>query len=100
MPRAAIVIPEPAIHELCRRYSVKELAVFGSALRHDFRPDSDVDFLVEFQPDARIGFLAIGRMQQELEALVDRRVDLVPKLGLKRLIRDEVLADHEIIYEA
>ena len=100
MPRAAIAIPEPAIRDICRRYSVKELAVFGSALRDDFRPDSDVDFLVEFQPDAPIGFLAFGRMQQELEELVERRVDLVPKMGLKPLIRDTVLADREIIYEA
>ena len=100
MPRAAIAIPEAAIRDICQRYSVKELAVFGSALRDDFRPDSDVDFLVEFQPDARIGFLALGRMQQELEELVERPVDLVPKLGLKPLIRDAVLADREVLYEA
>src|SRR3954447_24966999 len=99
MPRTAIAIPEPDLRNLCRRYSVKELALFGSALRDDFRPDSDVDFLVEFEPDAPIGFLAFGRMQQELEALVERPVDLVPKLGLKPLIRDAVLADREIIYE-
>ncbi len=72
--------------------------MFGSVLRADFRPDSDVDVLVEFEPSARIGFLALGRMQRELAALFERPVNLVPKDGLKPVIRREVLASTEVIY--
>ena len=66
----------------------------------DFGLTSDVDFLVEFEPDAQIGFLALGRMQRELEALVGRPVDLVPRGGLKPRIRDAVLSTTEVVYAA
>ena len=98
MPEARIPIPKTEIGEFCRRNQVKSLALFGSVLRADFRPDSDVDILVEFQPGARIGFLAMSRMQRELAELLQRPVDLVPKDGLKSLIRDAVLADSEVVY--
>ena len=77
---------------------MKSLELFGSVLRADFRPDSDVDVLVEFEPGARIGFVALGRMQRELTALFERPVDLVPKDGLKPVIRQDVLASTEVIY--
>jgi hypothetical protein len=67
-------------------------------LRADFPPDSDVDLLVEFEPGAKIGFMALGRMQRELPALLERPVDLVPKDGLKPVIRRDVLASTEVIY--
>ncbi len=89
-----------AIAALCRRYQVRELALFGSALRGALRPDSDLDFLVEFEPEASVGLLALARMQRELEAVVGRGVDLVPRRGLKALIRDEVLASAEVLYAA
>lgn len=98
MPKARIPIPKAKINEFCRRNQVKSLALFGSVLRADFRPDSDVDILVEFQPGARIGFMAMGRMQRELTELLHRPVDLVPKEGLKPLIRDAVLANTEVVY--
>jgi hypothetical protein len=79
MSSAQIPIPQAKITDFCRRYQVRSLALFGSVLRADFRPDSDVDVLVEFEPAARIGFLALGRMQRELTALFERPVDLVPK---------------------
>jgi hypothetical protein len=98
MSSAQIPIPQAKITDFCRRYQVRSLALFGSVLRADFRPDSDVDVLVEFEPAARIGFLALGRMQRELTALFERPVDLVPKDGLKPVIRRDVLANTEIIH--
>ena len=98
MSQARIPIADAKIAEFCRRNQVKSLALFGSVLRADFRPDSDVDMLVEFEPDARIGFLALGRMRRELAALLDRPVDLVPRDGLKPLVRQEVLGGSEILY--
>jgi predicted nucleotidyltransferase len=91
-------IPGDKIQDLCRRYEVTELSVFGSATRDDFTTDSDVDILVEFQDTARVGFLRLLSLQRELSALVGRQVDLVPKQGLKPLIRQEVLDSREIIY--
>lgn len=79
---------------------MRELALFGSALRKDFRSDSDVDLLVEFEPDAPIGFLEFTALQNELSDLLHRKVDLVPKKDLKQLIRDEVLSQIEVIHAA
>ena len=98
MSRSRISIPQAKITDFCRRNQVKSLALFGSVLRADFRSDSDVDILVEFQPEARIGFMAMSRMQRELTELLHRPVDLVPKDGLKPLIREAVLADTEVVY--
>jgi predicted nucleotidyltransferase len=83
-----------------RRYKVRQLALFGSALRDDFGPESDVDFLVEFDPTAQIGFLTLAKLQRELSAMIRRRVDLVPKHGLKDRIRQAVLASAKVVYAA
>ncbi len=88
------------IRTLCERYRVAELALFGSARRADFSSDSDVDLLVTFQPNAAPGFLALAGLQRELAELLQRHVDLVPKDGLKALIRDDVLASAEVLYAA
>jgi hypothetical protein len=98
MIAAQIPIPVEAIAEFCRRNQIRELALFGSVLREDFRADSDVDVLVEFEPEAQIGLFALMRMQDELAQLLHRPVDLVPKLGLKPLIRDSVLASAQVVY--
>lgn len=95
---ATLDLPLDEIQDICRRYRVRELALFGSALRDDFRPKSDIDQLVEFQPDAHIGFMALGRMERELATVLRRDVDLVPKRGLKPLIRDDVISSSRIIY--
>ena len=84
--------------DYCRRNQIAYLALFGSAVRDELRPDSDVDLLVEFTLDARIGFLALGRIQRELAALFGRPVDLVPRGGLKPLIRQEVLQSARVLY--
>lgn len=99
-PQPKISIPSAQIEAFCRRNQIRRLSIFGSALRGDFRPDSDVDVLVEFEPGTQIGLFAFLRMQQELTALLQRPVDLVPQSGLKRVIRDSVLASAQVIYAA
>ncbi len=87
-----------AIKDLCERYQVKELSIFGSALREDFNAGSDIDLLVEFEPEAQIGFVTLSRMQRELSAILNRPVDLVPKGGLKTKIRDIVISNAKVLY--
>ena len=86
--------------ELCRRYGVKELSLFGSAVRGGMGPDSDVDIMVEFEPGVRIGLIRFESLVEELESLAERRVDLVTKRGLKPWVRSEVLKDARVIYAA
>lgn len=93
-------IPIADLEGICRRYQVRELALFGSTLRPGHSPESDVDLLVSFQPGARVTFTTLARMQRELEALLGRQVDLVPKDGLKPVIRDHVLATARVLYAA
>lgn len=98
MAQSQIKIPRDAIAAVARRYHVKELALFGSVLRDDFRADSDVDVLVEFEAEAPIGFLELAALARELSAVVDRKVDIVPKKGLKAIIRRSVLDSAQVIY--
>ena len=95
-----LVVPQPEIAEICRRYDVKELAVFGSAARGEMRPDSDIDLLVDFLPEARVSLLRHAAAERELTALLGRKVDLVSKRALKEAVRDEVLPQARIIYAA
>ena len=91
-------IPMDALSELCQQYFVRELELFGSVLRDDFRDDSDIDILVEFEPDAPIGLIEYVRLQRELATLLGRSVDLVEKAGLKPLIRDHIIASARPLY--
>ncbi|MCX6593579.1 MAG: nucleotidyltransferase family protein [Acidobacteria bacterium] len=86
--------------ELCRRYGVKELSLFGSAARGEMRPESDIDLMVEFQPGERVGLIRYETLAGELERLAGRKVDLVTKRGLKPWVRSEVLRDARVIYAA
>jgi predicted nucleotidyltransferase len=95
-----ITIPEDKVADFCRRNQIRRLALFGSVLREDFGPDSDVDVLVEFEPGAQIGFVALSRIRRELGELLQRPVDLVPRDGLKPKIRQTVLSSAEVIYAA
>lgn len=92
-----IVIPKEIITEFCRRHHIRKLAVFGSALREDFTPDSDVDVLVEFQKGFEPGF-AFFRMQDELSELLGRKVELHTPNFLSRYFRDKVLREAEVQY--
>jgi predicted nucleotidyltransferase len=98
--RIRVVVPQQELNEFCQRNNVKRLALFGSVLRKDFRPESDVDILVLFSPEARVGLLTLARMRRELTGLFNRRIDLVPMDGLKPAIREHVLSDFEEIYAA
>jgi predicted nucleotidyltransferase len=98
MAAPRIKVSKSKIADFCRRHHIRRLAIFGSFLREDFRPDSDVDVLVEFEPEAQVGFIALGRIQRELSALLQRPVDLVPREGLKPKIREAVLSSAEELY--
>ena len=98
IPRS-LELPREAIAEFCRRHHIRRLALFGSALRDDFRPDSDVDVLVEFDA-GHVPGLEFFSMQEELSAMLDRNVDLNTPKFLSRHFRDEVLAEAEVLYDA
>jgi predicted nucleotidyltransferase len=98
--RDRIDIPEAELAELARRYYVRELSLFGSVLRDDFRDDSDIDILVEFEPDAPVDLLDYIHFMNELTKLLGRKVDLVEKPGLRPFLRDEVLRSAQVIYVA
>jgi hypothetical protein len=93
-------VADEQVAAYCRKNRIKELSVFGSVLRSDFRADSDIDLLIEFMPEARVGLIAFSRMQRELSAIIGRPVDLVPKDGLKSYIRQAVLDSSRIVYAA
>jgi hypothetical protein len=100
MPKSKVRYPKESLESFCARYKVRRLALFGSVVRDDFRPDSDVDVLVSFDPAARVSFMTFGKMKRELSLIFRRPVDLVPQEGLKPAIRDEVLASAQEIYAA
>ncbi len=100
MTFAAVELPEAKLADFCRRHRVRELSLFGSAARGEMRPDSDIDLLVDFLPDARPGLLGLSAMMRELAAMLGRRVDLAVKPALKPLIRPSVLAEAKVIYAA
>lgn len=95
-----LVVPEAGVAEICRRYQVKELSVFGSAARGEMRSDSDIDLLVDFLPDARVSLLRHFAAERELSELLRRKVDLVSKRALRRTLRDEVLSHARLICAA
>jgi predicted nucleotidyltransferase len=95
-----IDIPIEKVSALCERYHVKELALFGSAVTGRLKRGSDIDFLVEFKPEARIGFVALSKMQRELTVLMRRKVDLVSKGGLKPILRKEIISTMSVLYAA
>lgn len=84
----------------CRRHHVRRLSLFGSVLREDFRPDSDVDVLVQFEPNYRIGFLGMAGMEIELSEILGRKVDLRTPAELSRYFREEVMASAEVAFAA
>lgn len=99
MPVANISPPREQIAEFCRRNHIRRLALFGSVLRDDFGPESDIDVLVEFEPGQRLGF-AFFALQEELSQILGRTVDLNTKEDLSRYFRAEVARTAELIYDA
>jgi predicted nucleotidyltransferase len=104
MVRGQIEIPDEALAEFCRRWKITELALFGSALRDDFRPDSDVDVLVSYAPDAHWSLLDVVGIEEELGRIVGRKVDLVSRRAIEQsynwIRRKEILETAQVIYAA
>lgn len=99
--RRKFSIPRKKIAEFCKRWSVTEFSLFGSVLRDDFRPDSDVDVMVTIDPKAHIGLFEIAEMMIELEGMFKRPVDLIEKEGLRNPYRRrEILRTAKVIYAA
>lgn len=97
---AQITIPQRIINDFCIQHRIKRLALFGSVLRDDFRPDSDIDVLVEFAPENRISMLSMVRLERELSELLNgRKVDLRTPSELSRYFRSEVLQSAEVLYD-
>jgi uncharacterized protein len=99
MPAHIQLDPE-FVSEFCKRNHIRKLALFGSVLTDRFRPESDVDVLVEFEPDGEPGLIGLARMQLDLEAVVGRPVDLRTPKDLSRFFREEVLRSAEVQYSA
>jgi hypothetical protein len=100
MGRAQIRIPKDQIAEYCKRNQVRRLSLFGSVLREDFGPDSDVDVLVEFEPGTRIGLIRLSGLEIELSNIVGRKVDLNTPGFLSKYFRDQILTEADVQYDA
>lgn len=100
--RPGIELPVDRIAEFCQRNHIRRLALYGSVLRDDFTPESDVDVLVEFEPDARVG-LSFFTMQDELSDMLGRRVDMNTFEGVEEsrnwLLKAEILGSAEVVYD-
>ena len=92
--------PEKQIADFCARHSVKRLSIFGSILRDDFRPDSDVDILVEFADGKTPGMFGFGAMILELSEMTDRNVDLRTPFDLSRHFRPHILSGARLLHAA
>lgn len=99
MSKIKIKVPREKIVEFCQRYHIRKLAFFGSVLRDDFSPNSDVDVLVEFEP-GHIPGLAFFAMQDELSKILGRKVDLNTAGFISKHFRDEVLRESRVEYVA
>lgn len=95
---AQLPIPQADLQAFCRAHSVRELSVFGSAVRGDFGANSDVDVLIELATEARVGLIALQRMRDELARIFGRPVDLLTKNGINRHIREDILREAQVIH--
>ena len=101
---AVLQIDQVRIGEFCKKWEVAEFAVFGSALRADFGPDSDIDVLVTFKPDSKRSLFELAQMQEELEGMFGRQVDLVTRSGIESsrnyLRRKAILSSARVVHAA
>jgi len=94
-------LPFAGIEDFCKRWKVREFSIFGSILREDFRPDSDVDILLSFSEDAPWGLFEFVDMKDELKRIFNREVDIVEAEGIRNPFRKrEILRTREVIYAA
>lgn len=99
-----VLIPEEKIKAFCRQWKIKEIALFGSVLRDDFNPASDVDVLVSWFPDAAWGLFSVSEMQEELSQILGRKVDLVSRTSIENsrnwIRKRHILENAETVYAA
>jgi hypothetical protein len=95
-----IEVDHESVAEFCERNGIRRLSFFGSVLRDDFTPESDVDVLVEFLPDKTVGYFGMARMERDLTSIIGRHVDFRTPRELSKYFRDEVLAEAEDEYVA
>lgn len=100
MKLGALEVDDAKLASLCAKHQVARLDAFGSVLRPDFGPGSDVDLLVRFQPGYRPGLLALSSLEEELAELLGRRVDMAEPSQLKWVIRDRVLEEAQVVFAA
>ena len=99
MGKARIRIPKERIAKFCRQNRVRRLSLFGSVLREDFGPESDVDILVEFEPGTRVGLIRLSGLEIELSNIVGRKIDLNTPGFLSKYYRDQILAEADVQYD-
>lgn len=100
-PQTRIPLPLERLASFCQKWKLQELALFGSVLREDFSPQSDIDVLVSFSPEARWSLFEFVEMKEELEELFGRDVDLVSRGGLRNPFRrHEILTTRQVVYAA
>lgn len=93
-----IELPKERIEKFCKRHHIRKLSLFGSALRDDFSPESDLDILVEFDPAHTPGFIRLAGMEIELTEILGRKADMRTAQDLSRYFRDEVLNSSKVQY--
>ncbi len=98
MVQPRISIPKNQIEEFCKRNHIRKLSLFGSVLRTNFRSDSDVDILVEFEPNYRVGFLRLSGLELELSKILGRKADLRTPAELSHYFRQDVLKTAQVQY--
>lgn len=99
--QARLPLPLETIEAFCRKWNVEELSLFGSVLREDFSSKSDIDVLVTFSPEAKLSLFDFVEMQEEMERLLHRKVDLVSRGGLRNPFRrHEILRTRQVVYAA
>ena len=104
MSKQKIAVPPQKIADICHRWKVTEFSLFGSVLRDDFRPDSDVDVLVTFAPNSRVSLFSLVQMEDELKNLFGRDVDLVERAAIEKsenyIRRKSILSNAQVVYVA
>jgi predicted nucleotidyltransferase len=96
--KSNINIPSDKIEKFCKKHHIRKLSLFGSALRDDFTPESDLDILVEFDPDHIPGFIRLAGMEIELTEILGRKVDMRTAQDLSRYFREDVLNSAKVQY--
>ncbi len=100
MAKSRIDIPRAQIEDFCQRHHIRRLSLFGSVLRDDFGTQSDVDVLVEFEPEARVGMIRLAGIELELSGILKRKVDMHTPGFISKYFREQVLAEAEDQYVA